>query len=154
MIDVVKQAMEQYDMRNMAGEVYFEMMNDVRWYSRRGGRNGKVAERAIDIWARMMSPITPHLAEELWAQMGHDDLVAAAEFPNSRIEETDSHAEQAEEYLKGVLTDVNEILKVTGIAPKRLSLYTSPAWKLSVWDRAISMAKQKQSACRRSQKRS
>lgn len=143
-IDVVKQAMEQYDMRNMAGEVYFEMMNDMRWYSRRGGRNGKVAKRVIDIWVRMMSPITPHLAEELWAQMGHDDLVSAAEFPNSRIEETDSQAEQAEEYLKGVLADVNEILKVTGITPKSLSLYTTPSWKLSVWDKAITMAKQKQ----------
>jgi leucyl-tRNA synthetase len=143
-IDVVKQAMEQYDMRNLAGEVYFEMTNDVRWYGRRGGCNGNVAKRAIDIWVRIMAPITPHLAEELWAQMGHDDLVAAAEFPSSRIDETDLHAEQAEEYLKGVLADVNEILKVTGITPKRLSLYTTPAWKLSVWDKAISMAKQKQ----------
>jgi leucyl-tRNA synthetase len=143
-IDLVKLAMEQYDMRNMAVEVYFEMMSDVRWYGRRGGRNGRVAKRAVDIWARMMAPITPHIAEELWSRMGHDDLVSAAEFPSSRNDEIDSHAEQAEEYLKGVLADVNEILKVTGISPKKVSLYTSSAWKLSVWDRAISMAKQKQ----------
>ena len=143
-IDIVKQAMGQYDMRNLAGEVYFEMLNDVRWYVRRGGRNGKVAKRVIDIWVRMMAPITPHIAEELWEQTGHSDLVSASEFACSRIEEMDSHAEQAEEYLKGVLADVNEILKVTGIMPKRLSFYTSSAWKLSVWDRAISMAKQKQ----------
>ncbi|MDD1743802.1 MAG: leucine--tRNA ligase, partial [Methanomassiliicoccales archaeon] len=143
-IDAVKQAMEQYDMRNMAGEVYFEMMSDLRWYGRRGGSNGNVAKRAIDIWVRMMTPITPHLAEELWAQTGNEGLVSAAEFPSSRGGEVDPHAEQAEEYLKNVLADVNEILKVTGISPKRLSLYTSSAWKLSVWEKAIAMAKQKQ----------
>jgi leucyl-tRNA synthetase len=143
-IDSVKQAMEQYDMRNMASEVYFEMLNDVRWYGRRGGCNGAVAKRAIDIWVRMMAPITPHVAEELWAQMGHDDLVSASEFPCSRIDEMDPHAEQAEGYLKEVIADINEILKVTGMTPRKLSLYTTSAWKLVVWEKAISMAKLKQ----------
>lgn len=141
---MIKQAMDQYDLRNMAGEVYFEMLNDVRWYGRRGGCNGTMAKRVTDVWVRMMAPITPHVAEELWAQMGRSDLVSASEFPCSRLDEIDSYAEQAEEYLKGVLADVNEILKVTGITPKRVSLYTSPTWKLSIWEKAISMAKLKQ----------
>jgi leucyl-tRNA synthetase len=71
-------------------------------------------------------------------------MTTVSAVPSSRSDEMDSHAEQAEEYLKAVLSDVNEILKVTGITPKRLSLYTTSAWKLSVWDKAISMAKQKQ----------
>ncbi len=142
-IETVKQAMDQYDLRNLAGEVYFEMLNDVRWYGRRGGCNGIVAKRVIDVWVRMMAPITPHIAEELWAQMGRSDLVSASDFPCSHLDEMDSYAEQAEEYLKDVLADVNEILKVTGIAPKRLSLYTTPAWKLAVWEKALSMAKQR-----------
>jgi len=91
-----------------------------------------------------MAPITPHIAEELWAQMGRDDLVSASEFPCSRMDEMDSHAEQAEGYLKDVIADVNEILKVTGMMPRKLSLYTTSAWKLVVWEKAISMAKQKQ----------
>ena len=33
------------------------------------------------VWSAMMAPMTPHLAEESWAALGHDGLVAHADWP-------------------------------------------------------------------------
>ncbi len=36
---------------------------------------------AFDLLTRMMAPVTPHLAEEVWAALGNDGLVATASWP-------------------------------------------------------------------------
>lgn len=52
------------------------MLNDVRWYIRRGG-NRKNVRDIVSIWIRFMMPITPHIAEELWERMGFGGLVSS-----------------------------------------------------------------------------
>jgi len=139
----IHDCMKDYDLRTLANTIYFEMLNDVRWYSRRGGCNGEVAKRVLDIWVRCMTPITPHLAEELWSSIGSKGLVSAEEFPRVRPGEVDRQAEEAEAFLRSVLDDINEILKVTGIKPKIVHLYTSPEWKSRVCLKALGMAREK-----------
>jgi leucyl-tRNA synthetase len=142
-VQSVRNGMEEFDLRQMATEVYFEMFNDLRWYGRRGGANRSVYERVMNIWVRMMVPITPHIAEELWESMGHKNLASTATYPEPSADASNLEAEQAEDYLREVLDDVNEILKVTGIAPKKLYLYVTPAWKKVVYEKALQMASAK-----------
>ena len=40
-----------------------------------------VYREAIESVARLLCPMTPHLAEELWARLGHDTLLAEAAWP-------------------------------------------------------------------------
>jgi leucyl-tRNA synthetase len=140
----VRKAMKDYDLRYLANEAYFEMYNDLRWYARRGGCNGDATKRTIDAWIRMMAPITPHIAEELWERIGGKGFVSLAQFPEKSDEELDVNVEQAEDYLKGVMADVNEILKVTGIRPSAIYLYTSSAWKQTVYQAGLRMAQSKE----------
>lgn len=143
-IDAIKTIMEGFDMRAMANEVYFEMLSDARWYQRRGGRNQEVIERLLDAWIRLMAPITPHIAEELWEQLGRTPFVSTSSFPAKRDSEVDPRAEEGEEFLKSTLADINEILKVTGIRPKHVYLYTSAKWKHLVYKMGLQLAHQKQ----------
>lgn len=142
-IMAARKAMEEFDVKAMANEVYFEMLSDIRWYARRGGCNGTASGRALDVWVRMMAPITPHTAEEMWRELGREGFVSVAPYPTVRAEELDEAAEQAEEYLRGVMADINEIQKVTGIRPSSITLYVSPAWKESVQLMALGMAREK-----------
>jgi len=143
-IMAVRKAMMDFDLRFLANEVYFETYNDLRWYARRGGCNGDATKRAIDAWVRMMAPITPHIAEELWESIGRNSFVSLAPFPEKIDDELDAQVEQAEDYLKGVMSDINEILKVTGIKPSSVYLYTTPSWKSLVYDMGLSMARGKE----------
>jgi leucyl-tRNA synthetase len=48
--------------------------------------------------------------------------------------------ELAEEFLINTITDVNEILKVTKITPKKVVLYTPSQWKYKLHEMAIEMS--------------
>ncbi|MBM4237681.1 MAG: class I tRNA ligase family protein, partial [Euryarchaeota archaeon] len=140
----IRTGMREYDLRGMANEVYFEMMNDVRWYVRRGGSNTRVASRVLDAWTRLMAPITPHTAEEIWKGLRKECFVSLSNFPSVISDEIRLDIEQAEEFLREAMADAGEILKVTGISPTRITFYTSPAWKRRVFARAIEMARAKE----------
>ena len=35
----------------------------------------------LDVLARLLAPFAPHLAEEVWSRLGHDELIARASWP-------------------------------------------------------------------------
>ena len=49
--------------------------------SRSAGRGAK--REAMQTLAQLMSPMTPHLAEEIWAMLGGEGLVAEADWPKA-----------------------------------------------------------------------
>ncbi|MDD4620894.1 MAG: leucine--tRNA ligase [Methanosarcina sp.] len=106
---------------------FFLLLNDVRWYQRRGGET--LLYYVLDNWVRLMAPFTPHLCEEIWEAMGHEDPVSLAQYPLYNEDLIDDGAELAEEMIKGTLEDVEEIVRVTKMTPKAVHLYTAPAWK-------------------------
>ncbi len=132
--------MDSFDLRQLANVVYFDIPNDLRWYLRRGGRCKSTARTVIDSWLRMMCPITPHSAEEAWESFGGEGLISNADYPVSMG--TDASSELAESYLRDVLEDINEIVRVTGMAPTKLHLYTAPEWKSKVSEMAVLMARE------------
>jgi len=133
----VRDAMERYDLRQMATAVYFEMLNDVRWYGRRGGRNRAALAEAARVWISLMAPITPHVAEELWERAGFGGLVSSSQLPETGG--TSSLAEYREEFVRGVMSDILQIKKVTETEPERIFLYTTPSWKADVLRMGVEM---------------
>jgi len=135
----VKEMMASYDLRSMANEVYFEAFNDLRWYQRRGGSHAPTIKKAMDLLLPLMMPITPHTAEELWESSGRPGLISVAPMPEVKETDVDMTMERAEDYLRALMDDANEILKVTGIRPVRMTLFTSAPWKHEVLSMAVSL---------------
>ncbi|MDR1954592.1 MAG: leucine--tRNA ligase [Candidatus Methanoplasma sp.] len=133
----IRSAMEKYDLRQMATAVYFEMLNDIKWYGRRGGNNRDTITNAMRVWIPLMAPITPHIAEELWSRAGFEGLVSSAQLPDPG--RMSASAEYGEEFIRGVMSDVSQIKKVTGTEPERLFLYTSPSWRRDVMRMGLDM---------------
>ncbi|MDR1690640.1 MAG: leucine--tRNA ligase [Candidatus Methanoplasma sp.] len=134
----VRKAMEKYDLRQMATAVYFEMLNDLKWYGRRGGNNKETVSEALRIWISCMAPITPHVAEEMWSLVGFDGLVSSAQLPEPGP--VSGSAEYGETLIRDVMTDVQQIKKVTASDAKKIVLYTSPSWKTAVMRIGLEMA--------------
>ena len=61
---------------------------------------GAVLQHALEVFVRLMSPVAPHLAEQLWSQLGKPGLCMQATWP-----ETDSQYLEADEVL--VVVQVN-----------------------------------------------
>jgi leucyl-tRNA synthetase len=89
----------------------------------------------------LMTPITPHLAEELWVSQQQQSFVSNEPYPmfdSSKISEKD---EVGEHLLIHVIEDIGEILKVTQMTPKKICLYTAPAWKRMIYQKALQSEK-------------
>src|SRR2546428_14090063 len=111
---------------------YFDLQGAWSWYFRRseGRPHADVLKRFIDVQPKLLAPFVPHAAEEIWHRLRGEGFVVTSPYPEAVAGEIDPRAEAAEALLQSTMADIREILKVTGIAPKRLSIYTAPAWKI------------------------
>ena len=133
-------ALDSIQTREAIQNSFFLLINDVRWYLRRGGDT--LLYYVLDNWVRLMSPFTPHLCEEIWQAMGHEDLVSLAQYPLYNEDMIDESAELAEEVIKSTLEDIEEIIRVTKMTPQKVYLYTAPAWKTEIVKCACEMLKE------------
>ena len=134
----IREAMQSYDLRQACTIAYFDMLNDVRWYVRRGGAGGDALRKALRIWMQAMTPVTPHIAEEMWESCGFEGLASASQLPEpSGIS---AEAEYGEDLIREVMSDIGEVRKIAKIEPSKIILYTSAGWKRNVMAQAASMA--------------
>lgn len=134
-----RDAYEAYDLRAASTELVYGVPETLRWYRRRGGRNAELLRRTVQDWSKALCPLVPHLAEEMHRRAGGDTLATEAAFPV--WEATDAAAVAREEYLRGVLEDVQTVRKLADVAaPRVLWLFTSPAWKRDLAARAVEAA--------------
>jgi leucyl-tRNA synthetase len=82
---------EQFEFNTIISAL-MELINDMIAFKEAGGWNTNVWNEAMDIYLRMMAPITPHIAEELWARLGKPYSIHQQDWPqldeDATIEET------------------------------------------------------------------
>ncbi len=141
-IQKILTAFETLDLRVSSNEIFFEIQKDIQWYLKRGGANRILLDDTIRTWILLMTPITPHLAEELWETQGDKVFVSNESYPAFKPEDISEKDEVGEYLLTRVIEDTNEIVKVTKINPNKICIYTSPAWKQQIVRKALELAAQ------------
>lgn len=131
-VQKAKVFMDELKLREAANIVYFDLVNDLRWYLRRGGCNPGLIGKSLDAWIGMMAPFTPHMAEELWEMTGRREMVSISEYPGPEKFRHDRAAEDAERFVENILGDIAGILRMTGIKPARICLYAAHGWKYDI----------------------
>jgi len=69
---------------NVAIAKIYELLNAVGAMQAKAGEtpeNAAAMDEAVHLLIEMMAPVVPHLAEECWHALGHDDLVATRPWP-------------------------------------------------------------------------
>ena len=140
-VRAVGDAFEGFQTRRALQHAFFLLQQDLRWYLRRGGGNRELLRDVLNTSVRLLAPIIPHLSEEIWEMLGMKGFVSNAAFPVADESGVDPLSEFKEEFVKNVTEDIGEIIKVTKLDPKKLLLYSAPAWKWEVFRRAVAMAR-------------
>ncbi len=122
-----RDAMEKLQTRRAVNSAFFEVMNDVRWYLRRGGDNLVII---LDDWLKLLAPFIPHICEELW-HLKHDSFISLENYPEYDENKVDERAEAIEEYIKRFIEDVKEIMKFVE-SPKEVYVAFAEEWKVEV----------------------
>jgi len=106
----VRTSFASTDLRTAAETIYVGVPNLLRRYYARGGVPGEATMRLARAWVRLLSPLTPHLAEELGAGE-FAGLVAAERFPEPDEFPRSEVAEAREAFLERVEEDLRAVLR-------------------------------------------
>ena len=143
-------ALDKLRVREAINIILYQLDNDISWYNRRVGpkkrgsdNRDRVLRGVLEARTRMMAPMAPHTAEEIWNRLGNKGFVVQANWPAAREYERDSRAERSETLIRQVMDDTSEILKATGIKPKQVAYYTAADWKWPIYVKALRSAEQK-----------
>jgi leucyl-tRNA synthetase len=128
----VREAMDGLQTRKAVNYAFFEIMNIVRWYLRRGGKNLSLI---LDDWIKLLAPFAPHVCEELW-HLKHDGFVSIESYPEFDPTKIDEEAEKAERYLEQLIEDIKEVMKFVE-RPKVVYIHTAEEWKHRALEIAI-----------------
>lgn len=134
-------ALDKFQTRKALQHAFYSMLNNWIWYFRRCKPNSSVIREVADKWVRLMAPFIPFTCEELWSRMGNDNFVCIAKFPEYDEDKIDNAVLFGEELIKSVMEDIQNIINVTRMKPKRIFLYIADDWKRDLF-RYIKESKQ------------
>ena len=101
-----------------------------------------VVRQVLDTRVRMLAPFAPFISEEMWEALGNDSSVTIASWPRLDENKFDYAADESETLIINLLTDAQNIIKVTKIKPKKIFIYAAAGWKWNVYQKVLSMVVQ------------
>jgi len=130
----VSQSMDKIRLREALHHILYDFDSELQWYLKRTKSKQRtnisgILHKILSSRVLMLSPFAPHIAEEIWEKLGNSELASKSAWPSSIGIEIDSKSIQTETLLKSIMDDINNILKVTKISPKKITVYTAEQWK-------------------------
>ena len=130
LISQVTEAVEKMRLREALHDILFSFETDLSWYNKRvqakeRGNVSGILHQINSARVAMLSPFAPHIAEEMWEQLGNNDSVSKSAWPAYSKDNVNATSIQSENLLKNTIDDIASILKVTKITPKKIVLYVN-----------------------------
>jgi len=135
----VSQSMDKIRLREALHHILYDFDSKLQWYLKRTKSKQRtdisgILHKILSSRVLMLSPFAPHIAEEIWEKLGNSELASKSTWPSSIGIEIDSKSIQTETLLKSIIDDINNILKVTKISPKKITIYTAEQWKSKAYN--------------------
>jgi len=135
----VSQSLDKIRLREALHHILYDFDSKLQWYLKRTKSKQRtnisgILHKILSSRVLMLSPFAPHIAEEIWEKLGNSELASKSAWPSSIGIEIDSKSIQTETLLKSIIDDINNILKVTKISPKKITIYTAEQWKSKAYN--------------------
>lgn len=129
-------------LREALHHILYEFDSDLQWYLRRVEAKNRIDYSGIlhEIFSArvaMMSPFAPYMSEEMWFRLGNSDLVSKSSWPTPDEAKIDLLSVQSETLLNTTLNDIKNIVKVTKMNPKKITIYTAAPWKAKAYQKIL-----------------
>lgn len=138
LISAVSASIEKMRLREALHDILFSFEGDLQWYLKRAKAKGRddysgVLHEIYKTRVAMLSPFAPHVAEEMWEKLEQDGMVSKSTWPSVSADVIDAKAIQSEDLLKSIMDDISNILKVTKMTPKKITIYTADEFKTKAY---------------------
>lgn len=137
-------AMDRLRVREALHNVLYSLDQDLQWYLKRANAKGRdessisgVMRYVLDVRARMFAPFAPFISEEMWEALGNSKSVMLSSWPEVDKTKIDYVADEAEILIMNLVSDIQNIVKVTKIKPTKIFIYTATEWKWNVYQKIL-----------------
>ena len=90
----------------------------------------QISKEDLESFIKLLSPICPHMSEELWRKLGNSSLISLESWPKADESKINPEIEKQEQILRNAVNDINNIIKLVkekkSIIPNKIYLYTLP----------------------------
>ncbi|MBI2650935.1 leucine--tRNA ligase [Candidatus Woesearchaeota archaeon] len=119
---------------NLAIGSIMEFTNEMYKYNKYKGKNNDVNNEVFTECVKnlilLISPFTPHIAEELWEKINCKGFVSLEKWPSYDESKIDKEAEALKEFLEATKKDIYSIIELAKISsPKKIRIFVANAWK-------------------------
>jgi leucyl-tRNA synthetase len=138
--------MDKSRVRKALHDILYMFDQDLQWYKKRinaKNREDSAIVLTLSIFLksriRMLAPFAPFISEEIWQIIGDEShSIIFAGWPNVNEDKRDLVAEESEQLIINIISDLQNILKVTKISPVKIIIYTSAGWKQKIYQKILS----------------
>jgi len=92
----------------------------------------QISKKDFEIFLKLLNPFCPHIAEELWHNIGNKTFISLEKWPVCDEKKIDVNLEKQEEAVEQLVTDINNIVKIInskGQNPTKAFIYVIPKEK-------------------------
>jgi len=134
---------EELRFRDAIIQSFFELMHHIDFY-RKIIKNGDRREEAavlrylLDKWLRLLTPVIPHICEELWHKLGNESFISTESWPVPDESLIDEKIETSVDIVLQTISDIKEILSlIKDQKPSTAYVYIAPEWKYQVFRKIV-----------------
>ena len=139
-------SMDKLRVREAAHNIIYSLDHDLQWYQKRvkaKNRENSSVQNTLSTFLntriRMLAPFAPFISEEVWEKIDNSSTsIIFAGWPSADEDKIDIVAEESEALIMNLIFDLQKIVKVTRITPKKIIFYTAARWKLKVYNKILS----------------
>jgi leucyl-tRNA synthetase len=140
-------SMDKLRVRKALHDILYMFDQDLQWYKKRieaKKREDLTVAVTLSIFLeyriRMLAPFAPFISEEVWQIIGdNSESIIFAGWPTVDEGKRDLVAEESEQLIMNLISDLQNILKVTKISPAKITIYTSAEWKKKIYQKILSI---------------
>ncbi|MCW1297825.1 MAG: leucine--tRNA ligase [Candidatus Parvarchaeota archaeon] len=139
-IKMADECIKSFKIRDYIQHAFFDVLNDINHFERRETDKKEVNRflySIADEWIRLMSPVIPHLCEELWHSLGKKSFVSIEKWPSANDKLIDDKIELAEETIMNTHADIVQIIELIKKQPKKINLFIASEWKFKFLNKLI-----------------
>jgi len=123
-------AMDETLFRSSLQRIFFEYANVMSKYlTKVDSPHAKIFSHALEMQAIMMSPFTPHTAEEAWSLMGKNGFVSLASWPTADTRKIDEKAESLQDFMDDSIASVESLRMRLNKKLTSITLSVAIPWK-------------------------
>ncbi len=132
-IGEVSKAMDVLELRVASTSLLYNSALELKRYAARGGNNGMVLREYLSSLTLMLSPIIPHVSEELWHMLGNSSFASTEKWPNPDRSMISKKAEDEEDLIDRIIEDSRQVMEIvrkkSGKQPSEIKLIVAEDWK-------------------------